>query len=272
MISKYSLSGIYYAATLCLTLLMLGGITPDEAHSQIITGQVFEEFSNNPIPDVVVSLQDSLQNPVSHTMTDKYGEFFLQAPEPGTYRVHVRQIGFHENSTGLIEMEIDDNLNIEIGMMGDTILMDEITVEADRWSRFLDRQGFYTRQERGLGQFMDRKDIEGMKVSRPSQLFSMIHGVNIRNDGHLLNRRHMETCPMTLVVDGIIMVESRCTYLDEECHDEELRIQPSIDHILQTLNIQAIEIYTSPHSIPQQFAVGISGITPCGAILVWTQS
>ena len=242
------------------------------ATAQIVTGQVFEEFSNNPLPDVVVSLQDSLQNPVSHTMTDEYGEFFLQTPEPGTYMVHVRQIGFHENSTGLIEMEIDDNLHIEIGMMVDTIVMDEITVEADRWSRFLDRQGFYTRQERGLGQFMDRKDIEEMRASRPSELFNMTHGVRIRNDGHLVNRRHMVTCPMTLVVDGVIVVESMCTYLAEQCHEEELRTRPSIDQILQTLNIQAIEIYTSPHSIPQHLAVGLSGITPCGAILVWTQS
>jgi len=242
------------------------------ATAQIVTGQVFEEFSNNPLPDVVVSLQDSLQNPVSHTMTDEYGEFFLQAPEPGTYMVHVRQIGFHENSTGLIEMEIDDNLHIEIGMMVDTIVMDEITVEADRWSAFLDRQGFYRRQELGLGQFMDRKDIEEMIASRPSELFNMTHGVRIRNDRHLVNRRHMVTCPMTLVVDGIILVESRCTYLDEKCHERELRTQPTIDQILQTLNIQAIEIYTSPHSIPLHLAVGLSGITPCGAILVWTLS
>lgn len=240
--------------------------------AQIITGQVFEEFSNNPVPDVVVSLQDSLQNHISHTMTDEYGEFFLQAPEPGSYMVHVRQIGFHENSTGLIEMEIDDNLRIEIGLMVDTIVMEEVTVEAERWSRYLDRQGFYTRQDRGLGQFMDRKAIEEMRASRPSELFNMAQGVRIRNDGHLLNNRHSVTCPMTLVVDGLIVVQSRCTYLAENCHQEELRIQQSIDQMLQTLNIQAIEIYTSPHSIPQQFAVGISGITPCGAILVWTQS
>jgi len=242
------------------------------ASAQIITGQVYEEFSNNPLPDVVVSLQDSLQNQVRHTMTDEYGEFFLQAPEPGSYLIHARQIGFHENSTGLIEMELDDNLHIEIGLMVDTIVMDEITVEAERWSPFLDRQGFYRRQERGLGQFMDRKKIEEMRASRPSELFYMSQGVRIRNDGHLVNRRHLVTCPMTLVVDGVILVETKCTYPDEDCHERELRTQPTIDQILQTLNIQAIEIYTSPHSIPHHLAVGLSGITPCGAILVWTQS
>ena len=113
--------------------------------------------------------------------------------------------------------------------------------------------GFEQRRAAGFGRFMDRADIEKRHASRTSDLFRGLAGVHLapmpRGTGFLLQVRKMAGfCQPTIWVDGVPMGESR----------------QSIDLLIDSNMIEAVEVYTSVSTAPVQYATG-----DCGVVLFW---
>lgn len=251
-----------------LGLLLLLFFQPQETASQVVQGRVLDELSREPVPQAVVSLQNLQRDTLKRSITDTTGYFQLLAPREGIYFVHVRRIGYAENTGGPFQIGPEDTLNIELRLLLESIVMDEVTVEAERLSKNLQRNNFYRRQERGLGQYMTREDISQKMAPSPSRIFSNIPGVERRPDGHLVSSRHQVVCPMTLVVNGVVRVEKKHPLFDGGAEKRELERQPTIDELIQLENIEAIEVYRGTVGQPLAYT---GKRTPCGAILIWTR-
>ena len=99
---------ITYLAGVILFLLVA-----DYTNAQVYKGAVLDEATREPIPFVTVSLQNEDNEHVRHTSTDEDGAFLLVAPEMTEYFLHVKRIGYSENSGGPFLVETGDTLSVQ---------------------------------------------------------------------------------------------------------------------------------------------------------------
>src|SRR5207302_4247563 len=62
--------------------------------AQTIRGQLVDSISRTPLPGAFLTLVDSSGTERARAITDIAGQFILIAPEPGSYRLHSKRIGF----------------------------------------------------------------------------------------------------------------------------------------------------------------------------------
>jgi hypothetical protein len=164
------------------------------------------------------------------------------------------------------------------------------------------RAGFYDRLERArrgatVARFITPEEIELRNPTRVTQLLENENIVKIkRMHGNWSVVSGRSNCPMALVVDGMamrgtaeeiltrdgeieiqeIMRQSRMMrYTSSErrvmAEREFLSVRNSIDDIVTSLSVAAIEIYSSVAGAPPELLRNTPGET-CGLVVVWTGS
>jgi hypothetical protein len=89
---RHRLSPCSSTAFTAAAILLLTAAAP--AYGQMQAGIVRDARSQSPLACVHVSLVDSAGNAVRHTVTDSLGQFYLDAPKPGAYRVRLSTFGW----------------------------------------------------------------------------------------------------------------------------------------------------------------------------------
>src|SRR5687767_4567417 len=104
--------------------------------------------------NVIVRIVDT---PFS-ALTDAQGRFYFQEVPIGDYTLRADHIAY---AAAIIKLEVRaDDLDLELRLSPEAIPIHGITVMA--LSRRLEAVGFYEREKRGIGTFIDRKQIEKM--------------------------------------------------------------------------------------------------------------
>ena len=215
----------------------------------MVRGQVFEHETGNPLAGAAVSLEAGPGGPggIGTRVTDSDGAFLFREVPTGTYRVIVTLVGYRV-LWDTLEVLPGSGLDLSLPMSVSPIVLEPLVVVSER-RPLGPLRDFEQRRRSRIGTFLDRQEIEERNPLLFSDLFRTIPGAQVVRSGPfdqsiLLRGR----CSPTLWVDGARLATSE-----------------GVDHLLQTMDLEAVEVYHSS-TIPVEF-----GSSTCGAIVVWTK-
>jgi hypothetical protein len=235
--------------------------------------------SGQPMAGAVVSIPD-LNTTVT---TDQAGAVVLPDIRPGFFLVTVSSLGY-ASLTSVVGLG-ESSVALEMVLPSEPIPLAPVVVEAEAtFQQRLENAGFYERRAMGLGEFLDRGDIERAAPLAPSQLFRLMPGIALRGtpgtdtqDFALTGRRGFsgfdsaaEGCRMQLFVDGMLhRMDSVESYDYATRSSVTSVVGATLDQLVSVESIEAIEAYPTTSRLPQQFNVPGA---QCGVVLVWTRA
>lgn len=248
-------------------LVLLGVILPaGQAHAQTILGRLLDGESMQPVPWGFIQLLDADSRPVAFTSSNESGDFLLSAPNSGQYLVVAEAFGYHAIQDGPVELGPTDTMRVEFFIPPDPERLDPLVVEAKRLDWRLRISGFYRRNERGIGQFITREDIDDIRPHDMPSLFVWgVPGMSLRptREGNMVpvfSRGRAGTsvsgaggCSPMYFVDGLPAI---------------LKAWEGVDFLVHPNNVAAVEVYASRAETPVQFR---DSRARCGTILIWTR-
>ena len=228
-----------------------------------IMGRVLAEETSQPLQGAIVEL---IGRP-GYAETADDGRFEVAGVPAGSTRVRVRAVGYKpQDLVGtLAAHEITDLGDVVLQPLPPELAPIEITAEAPRHHRLVS-EGFYERQESGIGEFVDAEDIENWNPAMTTDVMRRIHGVRVRYVGYVNGHRGLydismsrrmsithQSCPPVLYLNGIEMGT-----LEEY----------DINQVILINSVAGIEVYSSAAQVPPRYnSVGAA----CGIIVVWTK-
>ncbi|MGH7507600.1 MAG: carboxypeptidase regulatory-like domain-containing protein, partial [Longimicrobiales bacterium] len=215
----------------------------------VITGRVVEAGSGGEIAAAVIRLRDT---PLS-VATDEDGRFALRTVPPGVYNVDVEHLAY-TNVADSIVAAYGANLELLVRMAPDAIPLEPLTVTVR--SLLLERNGFYTRQERGHGTFLTRNEIGRVMALQASDVLRTVSGIRLqrRSGGFGMMPVGRGNCGFRYFHDGV---------------REGPRFE--IDDIPPEW-IEALEIYKGASTVPIEFSPFMHEARgSCGLIVIWTK-
>lgn len=263
-------------------LLVAGLLAPTGVWAQgTVAVRVVTDSGARPIPDAYVGIP-MLQR---SAITDSTGRATLERVPDGVHRVVARAIGFRPDS---VVIELTDGVTREVTLRlhAHMPVLQEIRVTAPATRRPPKMVGFYERQERGIGRFLDREMLEKNEHRRTSDILNSVPGVYVRHgytskawasSGRGVNAGGCPTCgtnPSLAALnpgDRLAGAGPACymdVYLDGALvYNSSARYAPLFDlNSIGPGSIEAIEVYAAGSQLPAQFHRTGSG---CGAMLIW---
>ena len=239
-----------------------------------VTGAVRDRETDDPVSDVWVTLVSLEGDSVMMTFSDSSGRFVLTAPEPGSYYVSARRLGYAPDFKGPYGLKVGHAVNVEFYMRELAFTLDPLNVTAEAVDQFLEDVGFNHRKKDNRGYVMDREEIEKRlgSVADAAQLLSVVPGLEIveglsnRVGGSLIRISRVAGASLggcdakgpRIWVDGFL--------IDTQNLSLELQLY-AISQVVQPEAVYAIEVYRGPSQVPIQYGGPRS---MCGVILIWT--
>ncbi len=192
------------------------------------------------------------------TMSDSSGRFRLSNLTPGLIFVRVRKIGYLSEYFPLqTEAGRVASLTVKLRPASNAPSLARVEVRADarRDARMV---GFYERMRLGNGVFVEREELLRRNTSNVTEILRGRNGVNIIRDANnnaVVFGRNLTGagyCAMGVLVDGVFVNTQGM----------------SIDQLVNTQDVRAIEVYKTGPSVPNEFQ---RRETDCGAVLIWTR-
>lgn len=264
-------------AALATLLVSLSFITVP-VHAQSVKGVVRDAGSGTSVADASVVLLDRKGRVQRGTLTEPDGSFLLVAPEEGEYTVRVGAAGYATKDSPPLRLESDQVAELDV-----------LLISTDPAGG---PPGFQQRMQAGEGEFLTREDIENSGAHLFTELLRFTPGVTVvplpnpawrdsvleqeeqRRDfgsdftirlktqraqaGFRHRLEASEDCVPVLWVDGVWWGPV----------DEASERGP--DPKLIPSDLEAIELYNHPSSLPQQFNSGREA-EECGVVVVWTR-
>jgi hypothetical protein len=217
--------------------------------SGTIIGRVTDEAGRRGVQEVSVLFAGDARK---QTITDRSGEFILIDLPPGLATLEFSRLGYQ---TRTVELNVRGGrtTEVEAAMSVQPIELDPIEVVVR--SKFLERNGYYRREQQGFGTHFQRRDLEELNLVHLSRLFYRIPGARVQYDrygGAIIAGRQSfgrRTCAMQVYLDGLPMFPPF-----------------DIDQIMPEM-VEAIEVYRGPQA-PIQYR---NSLNACGTILIWTR-
>ena len=217
---------------------------------------VVRDSGGQPIAGVEVWLRGS----DLYTHTAANGGFRLAGAPPGASRMTVRRMGY-EPTTFDIELRsgLVDSLVVSLTTVPTTLA--GVSVEEARMTRSKRLlPGFWERKARGFGHYLTREEIEASDSRDFTDILRMTPGVSVVTVNGRRSLRFGRSmgqrgdCPPQYWVDG-------------------MRIENGTPDDFRPSDVEALEVYAGPSTIPAQFAARSLqiGQRTCGAIVVWTR-
>ena len=228
--------------------------------AQSVRGQVIEIPGNRPIVQAQVVLYSDSITAVATTRTDSSGTFVIKAPKLGRYTIRVRKPGFMGGVTDELALTQPEEYEIVIRTprMAPVLAGVRVTGQYTRGYEWM--QGFEDRRRAGIGTFITQEDINDKNSPTVGELLRGVSGVGVApgpNGWYLITStrggRSMENqaCLMDIYMDGIPT-------------DQE-----AVQRSTRPVDLEAIEIYNGPATVPAQFKKQLTG--SCGVVLLWTR-
>ncbi len=243
----------------------------ESGYAQVYKGVVLDEATRKPVPYVTVSLQNADNEHVRHTSTDEDGTFLLVAPDVTDYFLHVKRIGYSENTGGPFLVETGDTLSVQFRVMETAESLGEVTVEGTPYEQtlienYLKSNNFYTRQKRGLGVFMTREEIEEKNAVQMADLFRGMHGVRVSVTpyGETVISSNRRSCSPDVIVNGHTVNFSAPLVLEGTGN---VGLPVKIERHANLENLVGVEIYAGIPGQPAEFGPK----SYCGAVVLWTR-
>ncbi|HET7233425.1 MAG TPA: carboxypeptidase regulatory-like domain-containing protein [Longimicrobium sp.] len=239
------------AATLLLALV------PAPAAAQTVHGRVLERGSNNPVAQATVELRDG-DIVRGRVQTDPAGEFDLDIPGAGAYRLSAQRVGYVALLSEPVQVGSLDSLDVLFHMASDAVVLQPVEVTASK--RFTSPQiaAFYERvAARRQGRFMTREQIAALRSGRTSDVLRRVAGLSMRptRRGQIALRAR-GGCEPLVFIDGMFVNMYGSAF--------------SVDELVHPDDLEGVEVYSGA-SVPIEYVRDGPVGTNCGAILLWTK-
>ena len=184
--------------------------------------------------------------------TDENGVVELTGIPPG---VHVISIECERYTSEVLVIAFNegDVKEADLGLLRAPIELDEIEIVEEALDQTLNRRGFYDRQEKGIGRYVTKSEMDRKGKILLSEALRGLRGVSIINTGGssvVVSRRRGTTCPLRVYLDGASMYGI-----------------VDIDTI-PVEQVAGVEAYIGPSEIPMQY----NQFNVCGVLLIWTRT
>lgn len=236
-----------------------------------LVGTVVDASTGAPVEGASVSLLDEAGGVVAKALSGTTGRMILRPPEGGTFRVRTERLGYAVTESAPLEL-FRGTRRVEVRVSTEAIPLEEVVVAVRGTVRALELNGFYQREAAADGRFIVRGDIERMPVARTSDLLTRVPGVNpvTFNESNTTKRRIQfirarsvdQRCLPAVYLDGALVREGGTFRGDDPGR------WPTEEELVNVDDIEAVELYSSPSSIPVQFQGPGS---PCGVVVFWTR-
>jgi hypothetical protein len=216
---------------------------------------------------LLLTVHDEHGHPLSHALvtvggtglresTNDAGQVRIDGVPVGNRLVEVSRVGYRFTRLGLDFIGQRDTVRREVRMETAPIELDGIV--ATSWGRSMNlvRNGFYDRQRRGLGSFMDAERLAWVRPFRTSDAFRYMRGFAVVPVGHGTQFSVVSTrgyCEPRVYVDGAPVGGSAADALD----------------MIPPQDLQAIEAYNSAGTIPAEYNPDNRA---CAVVLLWTRT
>lgn len=239
------------------TAALVAGAAP--LAGQTLRGITTEAGSERPVAGAALRLLAADSQAVASSLSDDAGRFQLTAPA-GQYTVMVERIGFAAASFGPFRLRTNGLIDVTLELTPEAIPLDSVGVEVEARVPALELTGFYERRRITHGTFMLREEIEQTRALNIGRLLERVQSVSIVTRGNVKDVEirnsgsgGLRPCLPSVYVSGALVAPAGRPFGT---------FDP--DGIL-TDDIEAIEVYSNPATMPSQYATG----STCGVILVW---
>jgi hypothetical protein len=238
-------------------------ISASSAGAQLIRGRVVDAGTGRGLPAADVVALDAAGARLAATVCDSSGAFALRLPAAGLYRLHSRSLGYAGRISAPVQVGMRGDVAVMLPLGPSPVLLDTLTATATRQVPFLVQEGFYRREAKGWGYFLDRDARDrrgdlGMAIALddlPGVRLIGSHDVVFLSGTTMFLRGG---CMPSVVLDGIVL----------RAGGTPGRGSLSLAELLKPFNLEAVEVYPSPAGVPVEYAGSVS---PCGAIIAWSR-
>ncbi len=121
------------AMKVALVAALLPAFWPAAAGAQVIRGMVTDSATNEPIPAVLITLQDSMQRTMTQVRTGQSGSFLLDAQGAHKVRFVIRKVGAQPSYSGYYTIPAGaDTLQVDLSTPVRGVTIATVTIVADR--------------------------------------------------------------------------------------------------------------------------------------------
>jgi hypothetical protein len=219
-----------------------------------VRGSVVDDLTGSPIVGARVTIRDTRFS----TITNVEGRFYFEDVPRGNYVLHVAHIAYVQVPASL--RIASDAVDVVVRLDAAVIPLEPIRVTA--FSRRLDEVGFYDRQRRGVGTFIGRSQVDGMRALNSSDLMRVVPSARLTPQPPSRTQGGMALagrgrCRFSFIVDGA-------------------RTLPDFEmDMVAPYAIEGLEFYRSLAELPAPFRVHVGregNATSCGIVLIWTRN
>jgi hypothetical protein len=239
---------------------------PVETDAQTLRGRVVDTSSEAAIDGATLQVLAPDSQVVIAGLSDDAGAFSLLAPRPGEYLLRVERLGYQTSVLGPLRLRAGGFLDVTIALGPAALPVEGVRVEVEGRLLFLENAGFYDRRQKTAGQFLDRAEIEALRLQKVSDLLNTFRGVRIIRTGTEVDVQlrgavanaltGANNCLPPIFRDGVMLAPQ---------WPPEPKIRVNLDDLLAE-DIEAVEVYVGQSTVPAQFAANGA---PCGAIVLW---
>ena len=244
-----------------LLLIGLVALAPRAAHAQTIRGVVVEDSTRMPVAGATVSVLRTGGGQVPSVRTDSVGAFHLALDSSGVVVLRVTHPFYRTVDADTVSVGEDEVVTLELRLARHAIPLEPLVVTA----RVDRRLGAFHERARtsAFGRFLTRADIERRPGVRPAELLRGVPGVRLvfvppcagcASEEVIYLRGGAGQCAPTVLIDGMVVKQDAGF---------------PIDALLTTDDLDGVEIYVEPGSVPPALGVFSSS---CGVVAFWTRS
>ena len=248
-----------------------------------IGGTVRDQSNGRPVTSATVDARDPDGAVLESTLTDSEGRFALSVDPDAAreVRVHIESLGYGTLVSEPIALD-RPSYRLEVELSPEAYQVEGVVVSVAARSLVLDRVGFYQREERITGRFLEREELDLDRYTRVSDALMRVPGlqqVDMASQTGSTTERYLQfrgaragggrnACLPAIYVDGGIVRFPRLlggSAIGQMDAGGDVR---TLDDIIGAFDVEAIELYDGPSSGPPEF---VQSSPPCGSIVIWTR-
>ena len=247
-------------SALRITLVLAATLAvPPPGHAQAIRGRLLDARTDRPVSAGSVVLLGVDGTRISVGESDADGTFQVNAPGQGVYDLYAERLGYLAG-VATLELTGDQDVMLEFRLEPSALAIDSLEVTAAAPPTALDRAGFTSRRQSGIGHFLTREQLlERGRQRDITDALRTLTGVYTEQS---------QFGPDRLLLRKVGTPMDPRPFCEPYLFMDGLPVQPPWEDLVDLDDVAAVEVYPEAGKVPASFA---SRGQRCGVVVVWSR-